>query len=204
MSTLMSERDKISTKEASEKLLKWAVEEAGKSYAVGIWTPTSIGTSTHTGTGHMTPGAVYPAPPTPLTGHPTPFLSEFDDTPYHLLVDFCMRNDIWLRRTGSQLIEGIKPNDLDYVADDPSGKLEEWLNTTGWTRGGSEREEEEFTSYKQGKYNVIICHTREYFTKYLMATELLVKLQPKTKQERIDIFDTVIGTKNNPETMVPF
>ena len=127
-----------------------------------------------------------------------------DALSYRSLIDFCMRNDIWLRRTGSQLIEGIEPNDLDYVADDPSGKVEEWLNTSGWIRGGSEREEEEFTSYKQGQYNVIICHTREYFTKYLMATELLVKLQPKTKQERIDIFDTVIGTKNNPETMVPF
>lgn len=131
-------------------------------------------------------------------------VSTLDITLYPQLIDFCMRNDIWLRRTGSQLIEGIEPNDLDYVADDPNSKLEEWLNKQGWQRGGSEREEEEFTSYKQGKYNVIICHTREYFTKYLMATELLVKLQPKTKQERIDIFDTVIGTKNNPETMVPF
>lgn len=156
---------------------------------------------------------IYTPPPTPVTGSwplsagisSLSTKSPFEDiSSYHLLVDFCMRNDIWLRRTGSQLIEGIEPNDLDYVADDPSGKLEEWLNTTGWVRGGSEREEEEFTSYKQGKYNVIICHTREYFTKYLMATELLVKLQPKTKQERIDIFDTVIGTKNNPETMVPF
>lgn len=157
---------------------------------------------------------IYTPPPMPVTGswptrakvHPLSSISTAleDLSSYRSLVDFCMRNDIWLRRTGSQLVEGIEPNDLDYVADDPSGKLEEWLNTSGWVRGGSEREEEEFTSYKQGKYNVIICHTREYFTKYLMATELLVKLQPKTKQERIDIFDTVIGTKNNPETVVPF
>lgn len=190
----MSERDKIAAKEAAEKLLKKAVEEARKSSSAGIW-PWS--------TGAFPPASGAAAGP--LTGHPTPtFLSKFNDTPYHTLVDFCMRNDIWLRRTGSQLVEGIEPNDLDYVADDPNGILEEWLNTTGWTRGGSERDEEEFTSYKQGKYNVIICHTRGYFTKYLMATELLVKLQPKTKQERIDIFDTVIGTKNNPETMVPF
>lgn len=170
--------------------------------------------SPHTATVHATgTGRMVPTPMPVAGSWPTshgisslPSVSAIleDISSYRLLVDFCMRNDIWLRRTGSQLIEGIEPNDLDYVADDPNGKLEEWLNTTGWTRGGSEREEEEFTSYKQGQYNVIICHTRECFTKYLMATELLVKLQPKTKQERIDIFDTVIGTKNNPETMVPF
>lgn len=191
---LMSEK---SAKQAElyEKLLKETEVALSRTYptTTGIYTP-----SPTSGAGS------WPRPVRGISSLPSGSAVFEDISSYHLLVDFCMRNDIWLRRTGSQLVEGIEPNDLDYVADDPNGILEEWLNITGWVRGGSEREEEEFSSYKQGKYNVIICHTREYFTKYLMATELLVKLQPKTKQERIDIFDTVIGTKNNPETMVPF
>lgn len=115
------------------------------------------------------------------------------------LARFCLDNDLWIKRTGSQLVHGVEPNDYDYVVEDEQGKLKTFLDTMGFTRGGSEVPEAEFTAYRHGLVNVIVCTSRPYFNKYLMATELLHQLQPKTKEERVDIFDTVMGRRQGSE-----
>lgn len=116
---------------------------------------------------------------------------------------FCLDNDLWIKRTGSQLIEGIEPNDYDFVVEDTENIMRDWLIRNDYQIGGSDTPESEFTSWKNGKVNIIVCNSRPYYQKYLMATELLKQLQPKTKEERVDIFDTVMG-RNEEKYEVAF
>lgn len=116
---------------------------------------------------------------------------------------FCLDNDLWIKRTGSQLIEGIEPNDYDFVVEDTECVMKCWLERNGYQIGGSDTPESEFTSWKNGKVNIIVCNSRPFYQKYLMATELLKQLQPKTKEERVDIFDTVMG-RNKEKYEVAF
>lgn len=143
-------------------------------------------------------GSTPPGIRTSLTWHPsTPTSISGSYTSSAELIskvaEFCIYNDLWIRRTGSQLVDGIEPNDYDFVVEDTECVMKEWLERNGFHTGGSVLPESEFTSWKNGPVNVIVCNSRPFFKKYLMATELLKQLQPKTKQERIDIFDTVMG-----------
>lgn len=179
-----------------EDMVTWFAPTPATTGGAGGGGSTSI---SHTPSKYHTPGLIVSS--TSLAGSwPTPASWQED---LKDVLKFCVDNDIWIRRTGSQLIEDVVPEDRDFVAEDIDGKLVPYLEQNGYWLGGSSRPEAQFMSWKKGEVNIIVCHDREYFRKYLMATELLKKMQPKTKQERINIFDTIFGT-NNKDTDVPF
>lgn len=98
--------------------------------------------------------------------------------------------------TGSRVTHHYKPwSDYDYVIFDWDKKFRSRLSTVEWEEGGSGNEHSEFYSYKksvkEGVLNFIVVQDKEYYRKYLLATELLKKMNPDSKEERIKLFDMI-------------
>jgi len=111
---------------------------------------------------------------------------------------------LWVKPTGSRVTKsGWKDlSDYDYVVFDPEDKLSKQLvDRWGFGVGGSERPEQEFTSYKKGVLNFIVTSKADFFKKYCMATELIKTVDAKTREERIKLFDIIFGTPANLEAL---
>lgn len=112
----------------------------------------------------------------------------------------------WVRLSGSRVTDHYTDHsDWDYVVYDKDGKVASVLENYGFTFGGSERPEAQFQSFRSGDTNIIVCSDKDYYNKYVLATEVMRAANPKTKEERIKIFDTIFGKTNNDQhTECPF
>lgn len=61
--------------------------------------------------------------------------------------------------------------------------------------------DEEFDSIKLNGVNLILVDKEEIWKKWVIATNLLKMMDPKTKEERIGIFDTVFGKTSDSKAM---
>jgi hypothetical protein len=99
--------------------------------------------------------------------------------------------------TGSRVTTNFDPltSDYDYVIFDWDKKFRSKLSTVEWSEGDSGNEHSEFHSYKkrvkEGSLNFIVVQDKEEYRKYLLATELLKKMNPASKAERIKLFDMI-------------
>ena len=106
--------------------------------------------------------------------------------------------------TGSRVTTHFDPgeSDYDYVILD----TEDWSNynnyieVNGWVPGESGNQYSEFLSVKSYTsdmkvINLIFVREKSVFMKYVMATNLIRKVDPETKEERIALFDIIF--KNN-------
>jgi hypothetical protein len=99
--------------------------------------------------------------------------------------------------TGSRVTTNFDPltSDYDYVVFDWDKKFASRLSTVEWSEGDSGNEHSEFHSYKksvkEGSINFIVVQDKEEYRKYLLATELLKKMNPGSKEERIKLFDMI-------------
>lgn len=100
----------------------------------------------------------------------------------------------YIKPTGSRITESgwdAKKSDYDFVIYDPDKTLGSFLQKSKeWELGGSGNGSE-FSSYKKGMLNFILVDNKEYFNKYIAATECIKALNCKTKKERIHIFDSI-------------
>lgn len=114
----------------------------------------------------------------------------------------------WIKATGSRVTKSgwTEDSDWDYVIFDPDMKLEGELMKDGWELGGSgavaaELNDRMFSSLKKGQVNFILVCSEDQWKKWIIATNLLKMMDPKTKEERIGIFDTVFGKTSDSKAM---
>ncbi len=150
---------------------------------------------------------------TPLSS-PTPFYSHFAGTTTGAKpVDFkehsvvsIVNKGYWIKATGSRVTTHFTDqSDHDYVIFDPECKLEQELMKEGWELGGSghfaDLSGRIFSSLKKGPVNFILVSKEDQWKKWIIATNLLKVLNPKTKEERIKLFDTVFGNTADSRAM---
>jgi hypothetical protein len=123
--------------------------------------------------------------------------------PRDTIVGNLVQEGYWVKATGSRVTQDgwTESSDWDYVVYDPENTLHTKLvKDSSWTLGGSGNGVLgiDFYSFKQGNVNLIITNKDPVWKKYIIATNLLRMLNPKTKKERIAIFDSVFG--NNADS----
>ena len=104
----------------------------------------------------------------------------------------------WVKATGSRVTKDgwTSESDWDYVVYDPDNTLNiKLVEDSSWTLDGSGNGVIgiDFYSFKQGNVNLILTNKDSVWKKYIIATNLLRMLNPKTKKERIALFDSVFG-----------
>lgn len=110
---------------------------------------------------------------------------------------------LWIKPTGSRVTKSgwSGTSDYDYVVFDPEDKLSKLLAKADYKIGGSQRPEQEFTSYVKGSLNFIVTSKADYFQKYCRATELIKTVDAKTKEERIKMFDIIFGVNDSTNVL---
>lgn len=111
---------------------------------------------------------------------------------------FIFQHNLESIRTGSREIGGwTEESDWDIVvlwknnAPDVADAFQE-----NWVYGGSGRfDDTSFRSYKAGKINLIQVYDPEEFRLWSLATSVALILKPRTKAERVALFDQVF-TRN--------
>lgn len=106
----------------------------------------------------------------------------------------------YIKPTGSRVTTNFtKYSDYDFVVYDPEERLSEFfMSDTRFELGGSINRESNFASYKSKEavpINLILVKDKEYFNRYVCATELIKAVNPPDKEGRIKLFDTVFGNK---------
>jgi len=119
------------------------------------------------------------------------------------IVGNLVQEGYWVKATGSRVTKDgwTEASDWDYVVYDPENTLHNKLSKDSrWSIDGSGNGVlgVDFQSYKQGTTNLIVVCKDTIWKKYIIATNLLRMLNPKTKKERIAIFDSVFG--NNADS----
>ena len=112
------------------------------------------------------------------------------------VVDYLVSKGLHVYATGSRATTHFnEDSDYDYVVFDEDYKLRDTFDKDFWTMGDSGNQFADFYSLKKsldGKLvNVIFVDTKEVFQKYVMATNLIRKVDPETKKERIELFDLI-------------
>lgn len=104
----------------------------------------------------------------------------------------------WIKATGSRVTKDgwTDESDWDYVVFDPDKRFWNSLDESNWTVG-SDADQGEFISIRQGDTNLILVDKEEVWKKYIIATNLIKTLNSKTKGERIAVFDSVFGKDKN-------
>lgn len=116
------------------------------------------------------------------------------------IVSELIEEGYWVKMTGSRVTKDgwTEASDWDYVVFDPDQKLKS--KYFDWTQG-SEVDNGEFLSIKQGDINLILVDKEEIWKKYIIATNLIKALNSKTKEERIKVFDSVFGKDSNTKAV---
>jgi hypothetical protein len=135
---------------------------------------------------------------------PTIFGRPFDEVRRTLEVGKIVDKGYWIKATGSRVTKSgwTNESDWDYVIFDPGMKLESELMKDGWELGGSGEELDRcFSSLKKGQVNFILVKSEDIWKKWIIATNLIKAMDPKTKEERVGIFDTVFGKTSDSKAM---
>lgn len=137
--------------------------------------------------------------PSPIS--PTlPPMSDADRQKLAYLLLLSWEKQLPLLATGSQVIGGAtSDSDWDYVllCERWNRSLADAIESIGFQSQSNERGTDEygnrmtFRTYRSGKLNLIICRQRNVFNDWNRATEVAKALRPRTKQQRIQIFDSV-------------
>jgi hypothetical protein len=119
--------------------------------------------------------------------------------PRQQIVTNLIQDGYWVKATGSKVTTDgwTSESDWDYVVYDPDNTLYFKLSEdkSGWSEGlsGNGMVGLDFTSWKQGHTNLILVNKDAIWKKWVIATNLLRIMNPKTKEERIKLFDNVFG-----------
>lgn len=137
-----------------------------------------------------------------LGGYTPPYLT--NEHSVRVEVGKIVDKGYWIKATGSRVTKSgwTNESDWDYVIFDPDMKLEGELMKDSWELGGSGDKGDligrAFSSLKKDKTNFILVSQEDQWKKWIVATNLLKALDPKTKKERIELFATVFG--NTPDS----
>lgn len=118
-----------------------------------------------------------------------------------------IQDGYWVKATGSRVTTDgwTSESDWDYVVYDPDNTLYFILSEdkSGWSEGlsGNGMVGMDFTSWKQGDTNLILVNKDAIWKKWVIATNLLRIMNPKTKEERIKLFDNVFGKATDSVAM---
>lgn len=112
----------------------------------------------------------------------------------------------WVKATGSRVTKDgwSEESDWDYVVYDPEKKLLDKLtHAASWTMDGSGNGTAgvDFNSFKSGNTNLILVSKESVWKNYIIATNLIRAINPKTKKERVEIFDSVFGKDSNSKAV---
>ncbi len=123
-------------------------------------------------------------------------------TPRQKIITDLIEEGYWVKATGSRVTKDgwTDESDWDYVVYDPENTLHSKLSKdVNWRVGGSGNGVlgVDFQSYKQGQTNLIVVCKDSTWKKYIIATNLLRMMNPKTKKERCAIFDSVFEADVN-------
>lgn len=116
-------------------------------------------------------------------------------------------NEIPHVRVGSSTIKGAWTrgvSDVDWVVyqEERRGEgFEGLLQRRSFEEGGSDVQEAEFTSYKRGPLNFILCFDKDFYKKYVDAASICTGAQVVNKEHRIAVHDFVLQRdyRPNPE-----
>jgi Nucleotidyltransferase domain len=105
--------------------------------------------------------------------------------------------------TGSRVTSNYtKDSDYDIVVldDEDWSTHNKYSEEDRWYTGESGNQYSEFMSLKKtmvntDTINLIFVRTKDTFQNYVMATDLIRKVNPKTKKERIELFDLIFNAK---------
>lgn len=110
--------------------------------------------------------------------------------------------DLWdgIYQTGSSVIcnPPITDTDIDYVIyTNKEYELDTFLKSKGYTKSCAEKEEydlenEGFSCYRLNNINLIITTNREWYLKWVLATEVARKLNLKVKADRVMLFKAIL------------
>ena len=103
---------------------------------------------------------------------------------------------------GSRSIDGAatRTSHIDYVVLDKSvdrHTFAYWLERNSFEKGGSEVEGEEFKSYKKDNVNFIVTQSEDFYKKFLSANIVAQVHKVRDKDDRITIFDHIIGRRTH-------
>lgn len=113
--------------------------------------------------------------------------------------------DLWdgIYQTGSSVIcnQPVTDTDIDYVIyTNKEVKLDTFLKSKGYTKSCEDKEEydmekEGFSCYRLNNINLIITTDREWYLKWVLATEVARKLNLKVKADRVMLFKAILYNK---------
>jgi hypothetical protein len=119
-----------------------------------------------------------------------------------------LANGLHIYATGSRVTSNFNPkeSDYDYVVLDTENWYwhDTYTSKDQWQQGESGNQYSEFQSLKKQMkgssqvVNLIFVRTKEMFTRYVMATDLIRKVNPETKEERITFFDMIFKNSEAP------
>ncbi len=132
---------------------------------------------------------------------------------YQEIIAALVCNGFYIQPTGSRETKSgyTEYSDYDFVVLDESGRLKGDLRkrTETWKEGGSGNDHGEFVSFKSflpispAQLNLIITENKDYFNKWVVATDLIRKLDIKEKSQRIAVFDSIMNPEANKKVL-PF
>lgn len=106
-----------------------------------------------------------------------------------------------LLATGSRVIGGATiDSDWDYVllCEHWNRSLADAIESMGFAQTNNDDHSGDvygnrmtYKTYRYGKLNLIVCRHRSVFDNWNRATEIAKALRPRTKEQRIQIFDSV-------------
>ena len=113
---------------------------------------------------------------------------------------FCFERSKAIFPTGSRVLGGASVNsDYDYVIDASNimDATRQYLVQLGFTPADAEREygDRGSKSFRCGNLNLIVCRGSKPFNNWSRATDVAKLLRPRTKAERILVFESVFGER---------
>ena len=119
------------------------------------------------------------------------------------IVESLLANGLHVYATGSRVTSfyNYALSDHDYVVlDTDTWETSAKFIEPYWSMGDSGNTNIEFVSHKRvtssGVVNVIFVNSKENFMKWVMATDLIRKVNPETKKERIELFDLIFAKES--------
>ena len=110
--------------------------------------------------------------------------------------------------TGSRITSNFNPKESDYdyvVLDNERWELHDhYVSNDNWQVGESGNQYSTFQSLKKNMkdstevVNLIFVNSKDMFTKYCMASDLIRTVNPSTKKERIQLFDLIFQGSKEP------
>lgn len=86
----------------------------------------------------------------------------------------------------------VTNTDIDYVVYAPRNFLIDAVENQGYSIGGSFWEDNEFHSLKRERINLIVTQSLDFYSKFLLATDVAKELNLLKKQDRVTLFQAIL------------